>query len=225
MPLVARVTSSNSPAYSYLPSSIEQWPEQQVLSQWLRGAGFTRVAYRNLTTGIVALHRGRKPSSKGVDPASNATSADLEAVRARDRRARPRRARTAASSLSTSLGPRREALRLAVRAPLRRGRRRRSRRRSKRACSARSRSPTTSPTPRRRYLLAAGGKRVRPTLTLLISQLGDGATPGIVASAAGHRDHAPRVALPRRRHGRGADAPRSAERADRLGQQRRDPRR
>ena len=34
-----------------------------------------------------------------------------------------------------------------------------------------------------RYLLAAGGKRVRPTLTLLIAQLGDGATPGIVASA------------------------------------------
>ncbi|WP_423924265.1 polyprenyl synthetase family protein [Frigoribacterium sp. 2-23] len=34
-----------------------------------------------------------------------------------------------------------------------------------------------------RYLFAAGGKRVRPTLTLLISQLGDGATPGIIASA------------------------------------------
>ena len=34
-----------------------------------------------------------------------------------------------------------------------------------------------------RYLLAAGGKRVRPTLTLLIAQLGEGATPGIVASA------------------------------------------
>ncbi|WP_423919025.1 bifunctional demethylmenaquinone methyltransferase/2-methoxy-6-polyprenyl-1,4-benzoquinol methylase UbiE [Frigoribacterium sp. 2-23] len=65
MPLVARLTSSNSPAYSYLAESIEQWPEQQVLSQWLRGAGFTRVAYRNLTTGIVALHRGRKPSTKG----------------------------------------------------------------------------------------------------------------------------------------------------------------
>nr|BFF13148.1 hypothetical protein GCM10025699_44510 [Microbacterium flavescens] len=28
-----------------------------------------------------------------------------------------------------------------------------------------------------RYLLAAGGKRVRPTLTLLIAQLGEGATP------------------------------------------------
>ena len=34
-----------------------------------------------------------------------------------------------------------------------------------------------------RYLLTAGGKRVRPTLTLLIAQLGDGATAGVVASA------------------------------------------
>jgi len=34
-----------------------------------------------------------------------------------------------------------------------------------------------------RYLLAAGGKRVRPTLTLLIAQLGEGATPGVTASA------------------------------------------
>jgi len=61
LPLIAKVTSSNSPAYSYLGESIEKWPEQQVLSQWLRGAGFSRVAYRNLTAGIVALHRGRKP--------------------------------------------------------------------------------------------------------------------------------------------------------------------
>jgi heptaprenyl diphosphate synthase len=34
-----------------------------------------------------------------------------------------------------------------------------------------------------RYLLAAGGKRIRPTLTLLIAQLGDGVTPGVVRAA------------------------------------------
>jgi demethylmenaquinone methyltransferase/2-methoxy-6-polyprenyl-1,4-benzoquinol methylase len=62
MPLIAKLTSSNGPAYSYLAESIEQWPEQQVLSQWIRGAGFTRVAHRNLSLGIVALHRGRKPA-------------------------------------------------------------------------------------------------------------------------------------------------------------------
>jgi demethylmenaquinone methyltransferase/2-methoxy-6-polyprenyl-1,4-benzoquinol methylase len=61
MPTIVRVTSSNPEAYEYLNESIKQWPEQGELSQWIRGAGFTRVAYRNLTAGVVALHRGRKP--------------------------------------------------------------------------------------------------------------------------------------------------------------------
>ena len=34
-----------------------------------------------------------------------------------------------------------------------------------------------------RYLLAAGGKRIRPTLTLLLAQLGQGVTPAVVKSA------------------------------------------
>lgn len=34
-----------------------------------------------------------------------------------------------------------------------------------------------------RYLLAAGGKRIRPTLAMLISQLGDGATDAVVSAA------------------------------------------
>ena len=62
MPRIAGAASSNPEAYTYLFESIAEWPEQAVLSQWLRGAGFTRVAYRNLTAGIVALHRGRKPA-------------------------------------------------------------------------------------------------------------------------------------------------------------------
>jgi len=63
MPIVARLVSSNSPAYSYLAESIAAWPDQVELSRWLRGAGFTRVAHRDLTLGVVALHRGRKPGS------------------------------------------------------------------------------------------------------------------------------------------------------------------
>jgi len=61
MPKVVEVTSSDSEAYGYLADSIWDWPDQGTLSQWIRGAGFSRVAYRNLTTGVVALHRGRKP--------------------------------------------------------------------------------------------------------------------------------------------------------------------
>lgn len=64
MPRVVGLASSNPDAYRYLAESIEDWPDQVTLSQWLRGAGFTRVAYRNLTSGIVALHRGHKPERK-----------------------------------------------------------------------------------------------------------------------------------------------------------------
>lgn len=61
LPLVAGRSSSNPEAYDYLAESIRAWPAQPELSTWIRGVGFIRVAYRNLTGGIVALHRGRKP--------------------------------------------------------------------------------------------------------------------------------------------------------------------
>ena len=60
LPLVRKVTSSNAPAYDYLGDSILDWPDQQTLSSWIRTAGFTDVRYRNLTAGIVALHRARR---------------------------------------------------------------------------------------------------------------------------------------------------------------------
>ena len=61
MPVLARVASSNPAAYEYLMESIEAWPNQPALASWMREAGFERVAWRNLTAGIVALHRGWKP--------------------------------------------------------------------------------------------------------------------------------------------------------------------
>jgi len=60
MPRVVRLASSNAEAYDYLGESIAAWPTQPVLSGWLRAAGYSLVAYRNLTLGIVALHRGIK---------------------------------------------------------------------------------------------------------------------------------------------------------------------
>jgi demethylmenaquinone methyltransferase / 2-methoxy-6-polyprenyl-1,4-benzoquinol methylase len=79
MPVIASAASTNPDAYRYLFESIEEWPEQGVLSQWMRAAGFTRVAYRNLTAGIVALHRGRKPA----DAALRASVAKKRAARRR----------------------------------------------------------------------------------------------------------------------------------------------
>lgn len=58
LPVVARAVSSNAEAYDYLNESIRDWPDQRTLSQWMREAGWADVAYRNLSLGIVALHRG-----------------------------------------------------------------------------------------------------------------------------------------------------------------------
>jgi len=63
MPVIAGAASSNPTAYTYLFESIRHWPEQTILSQWLRTAGFGRVGYRNLSWGVVALHRGLRPSA------------------------------------------------------------------------------------------------------------------------------------------------------------------
>ncbi|GAB3801754.1 demethylmenaquinone methyltransferase [Humibacter antri] len=57
MPVFARLASSNPVAYAYLMESIRDWPAQQALAHRISGAGFERVAFRNLTFGIVALHR------------------------------------------------------------------------------------------------------------------------------------------------------------------------
>ncbi|AGW40476.1 ubiquinone/menaquinone biosynthesis methyltransferase [Leifsonia xyli subsp. cynodontis DSM 46306] len=69
MPVLARVASSNPAAYEYLMDSIQAWPEQPELAAWLREAGYQDVAWRNLTAGIVALHRGWKPLTAKAVPA------------------------------------------------------------------------------------------------------------------------------------------------------------
>ncbi|WP_274543183.1 demethylmenaquinone methyltransferase [Microbacterium sp. CPCC 204701] len=63
LPVVAKTVSSNADAYDYLNESIRDWPDQPTLAAWIREAGWTDVAYRNLSMGIVALHRATKPGA------------------------------------------------------------------------------------------------------------------------------------------------------------------
>ncbi|ALE08012.1 ubiquinone biosynthesis methyltransferase UbiE [Arthrobacter sp. ERGS1:01] len=63
LPAVARKTASNPDAYVYLAESIRAWPDQDNLSAWLTEAGWNGVAYRNLSGGIVAVHRAVKPAT------------------------------------------------------------------------------------------------------------------------------------------------------------------
>jgi demethylmenaquinone methyltransferase/2-methoxy-6-polyprenyl-1,4-benzoquinol methylase len=61
LPAVARRVSSDPDAYVYLAESIRAWPDQRGLGQRLRAAGWGDVAFRNLSGGIVALHRAVRP--------------------------------------------------------------------------------------------------------------------------------------------------------------------
>lgn len=57
LPAIARGVSSSPDAYVYLAESIRAWPDQQGLADWIHDAGWTGCQVRNLTGGIVALHR------------------------------------------------------------------------------------------------------------------------------------------------------------------------
>jgi demethylmenaquinone methyltransferase/2-methoxy-6-polyprenyl-1,4-benzoquinol methylase len=58
LPVIARRVASNGAAYEYLAESIVAWPDQSGLSELLLETGWRDVAWRNLSGGIVALHRG-----------------------------------------------------------------------------------------------------------------------------------------------------------------------
>jgi demethylmenaquinone methyltransferase / 2-methoxy-6-polyprenyl-1,4-benzoquinol methylase len=75
LPTVARAVSSSPDAYVYLAESIRAWPDQAALAGLLEQAGWADVGWRNLTGGIVALHRGSSPGS--TSPAPAATRAQI----------------------------------------------------------------------------------------------------------------------------------------------------
>jgi demethylmenaquinone methyltransferase / 2-methoxy-6-polyprenyl-1,4-benzoquinol methylase len=57
LPAIARGVSSSPDAYVYLAESIRAWPDQPGLAAMLADAGWQSPAWRNLSGGIVALHR------------------------------------------------------------------------------------------------------------------------------------------------------------------------
>ena len=59
IPRIARLVSSNPVAYEYLAESIQAWPDQGALAAVIAKAGWADVEWRNLSGGIVALHRAR----------------------------------------------------------------------------------------------------------------------------------------------------------------------
>ena len=62
LPAISERVASNPEAYVYLAESIRDWPDQQGLARLMQRAGWSRVEFRNLTGGIVALHRATRPN-------------------------------------------------------------------------------------------------------------------------------------------------------------------
>ncbi len=57
MPWLSRF-STNPTGYDYLRESIITWPSRTMLSEMMVEAGWSDVEWRNLSAGIVAIHRG-----------------------------------------------------------------------------------------------------------------------------------------------------------------------
>ena len=62
LPPLARRASSNPDAYVYLAESIRAWPDQRALARRIDAAGWSGTQWRDLSGGIVALHRATRPA-------------------------------------------------------------------------------------------------------------------------------------------------------------------
>ena len=60
IPLVGKYVTGSSMPYEYLVESIKKFYNQRELSQLLKNNGFSKIEYRNLSSGIAAIHSGWK---------------------------------------------------------------------------------------------------------------------------------------------------------------------
>jgi demethylmenaquinone methyltransferase/2-methoxy-6-polyprenyl-1,4-benzoquinol methylase len=60
IPRLGRIAAGSAEPYRYLVESIRRFPNQEKFAAMIRDAGFERVAVRNLTGGIAAIHSGWK---------------------------------------------------------------------------------------------------------------------------------------------------------------------
>ena len=60
LPLIGKLVAGDDKSYRYLAESIRMHPDQETLKSMMEEAGLTGCEYFNVTTGIVALHRGYK---------------------------------------------------------------------------------------------------------------------------------------------------------------------
>ena len=62
LPKIGNLISGHSNAYTYLPESVANFPNQKKFVEWIEKTGFIKVSFAELTFGIVSIHRGFKVS-------------------------------------------------------------------------------------------------------------------------------------------------------------------
>ncbi|MEO6968500.1 MAG: bifunctional demethylmenaquinone methyltransferase/2-methoxy-6-polyprenyl-1,4-benzoquinol methylase UbiE [Rhodanobacteraceae bacterium] len=60
LPRLGKLIADDEASYRYLAESIRKHPDQDTLKSMMQTAGFANVEVRNLSAGIVAIHRGYK---------------------------------------------------------------------------------------------------------------------------------------------------------------------
>lgn len=60
LPRIGALVSGSRQAYTYLPASVSQFPDQKRLAGMMSDAGFVDVNYLNLSAGVAALHLATK---------------------------------------------------------------------------------------------------------------------------------------------------------------------
>lgn len=61
LPMMGKLVANDAESYKYLAESIRMHPDQETLKGMMEDAGLARCSYHNMTSGVVALHRGIKP--------------------------------------------------------------------------------------------------------------------------------------------------------------------
>jgi len=86
LPVIGGMISGNKTAYSYLPSSVSNFPAPPELAKLLGDAGFLGIRYQAWNFGSVVLHTGRLPDPEKIVKDLE----DEQSVIRKERRSRPR---------------------------------------------------------------------------------------------------------------------------------------
>jgi demethylmenaquinone methyltransferase / 2-methoxy-6-polyprenyl-1,4-benzoquinol methylase len=61
LPKIGNLISGHENAYTYLPESVADFPNQRKFIDWIERSGFNKVSFIELSLGIVSIHSSQKP--------------------------------------------------------------------------------------------------------------------------------------------------------------------